>query len=87
MARRQDEDEDEDDEKPIYEQRARLDQVLQFFDFEFEKYSGYFEDPQRLEHFRVEYYNCVNAVEFQDELIAQLVEALLALRSQLRSGS
>mmetsp|Transcript_6428 Transcript_6428/g.11761 ORF Transcript_6428/g.11761 Transcript_6428/m.11761 type:complete len:228 (-) Transcript_6428:56-739(-) len=75
-----------DDEENIFEQRSKLDQVLQFFELEYEKFSGYFEDPQRMEGLRVEYYNCINAIEFQNEVLAQLVDELLSLRQALRRG-
>eukprot|EP00443_Scrippsiella_acuminata_P009508 CAMPEP_0115172704 /NCGR_PEP_ID=MMETSP0270-20121206/2952_1 /TAXON_ID=71861 /ORGANISM="Scrippsiella trochoidea, Strain CCMP3099" /LENGTH=284 /DNA_ID=CAMNT_0002585503 /DNA_START=35 /DNA_END=885 /DNA_ORIENTATION=- len=68
----------------IYEQKARVDQILHFFEAEEERYSAYFEDVDRLESLRVEYYNCVNAIEFQNELIAHLVDEVLELRRQLR---
>lgn len=35
---------------------------------------------------RIQYYNCVNAIEFQNEQLAQLVDELLELRSSLRSA-
>eukprot|EP00747_Dinoflagellata_sp_TGD_P212119 gnl/TRDRNA2_/TRDRNA2_85246_c0_seq1.p1 gnl/TRDRNA2_/TRDRNA2_85246_c0~~gnl/TRDRNA2_/TRDRNA2_85246_c0_seq1.p1 ORF type:complete len:262 (-),score=58.55 gnl/TRDRNA2_/TRDRNA2_85246_c0_seq1:84-830(-) len=73
-----------DDEPNIYEVRARVDQVLQFFEIEFDRYSPYVEDHARLESLRIEYYNCVNAIEFQCEIIAQLVEELLENRQLLR---
>ncbi|CAE7254584.1 unnamed protein product, partial [Symbiodinium pilosum] len=79
-------DKDACDDENIFEQRAKLDQVLQFFELEYEKFSGYFEDPQRMESMRVEYYNCINAIEFQNEVLSQLVEELLGLRSALRKG-
>ncbi|CAE7640953.1 unnamed protein product [Symbiodinium sp. CCMP2592] len=50
------------------------------------KFSGYFDDPQRMESMRVEYYNCINAIEFQSEVLSQLVEELLGLRGALRRG-
>lgn len=50
------------------------------------RYSGYFEDSEKIEALRVEYCNCVNAIEFQNEMLAQLVEELLEMRRQLRSG-
>eukprot|EP00435_Cladocopium_sp_Y103_P020923 s3255_g5.t1 len=74
------------DQEPIYEQRARVDQVLHFFDLEYEKYSGFFEDRERIESLRIEYCNCVNAIEFQNEMLAQLVDEVLQLRQLLRSG-
>mmetsp|Transcript_48017 Transcript_48017/g.114125 ORF Transcript_48017/g.114125 Transcript_48017/m.114125 type:complete len:259 (+) Transcript_48017:91-867(+) len=78
-------DEDEDEDGPnMFEQRARVDQVLHFFEAEFFKYDGYIEDAERLEAMRVDYYNCINAIEFQNELLSTLVEDLLGLRAQLR---
>mmetsp|Transcript_12456 Transcript_12456/g.36983 ORF Transcript_12456/g.36983 Transcript_12456/m.36983 type:complete len:247 (-) Transcript_12456:61-801(-) len=68
----------------LYERRARVDQVLAFFEMEHDRYKGYVQDADGLEALRVEYYNCVNAVEFQHELIAQLVEELLDLRRRIR---
>jgi len=76
-----------DDEPNIYEQRTRVDQVLQFFELEYERHEGYVEDAKRLEGLRIEYYNCINAIEFQNELIAQLVDELLELRSSFRAAS
>eukprot|EP00439_Symbiodinium_sp_Y106_P076144 s498_g15.t1 len=64
------------DDENIFEQRAKLDQVLQFFELEYEKFSGYFDDPQRMESMRVEYYNCINAIEFQSEVLSQLAPLL-----------
>ncbi|CAE7356691.1 unnamed protein product [Symbiodinium sp. CCMP2456] len=81
-----DADKDAYDDENIFEQRAKLDQVLQFFELEYEKFSGYFDDPQRMESMRVEYYNCINAIEFQSEVLSQLVEELLGLRGALRRG-
>jgi len=80
-----DEDEDDEEDGPnMFEQRARVDQVLHFFESEYHKYDGYIEDVERLESMRVEYYNCVNAIEFQNEIIATQVDELLLLRAQLR---
>mmetsp|Transcript_75407 Transcript_75407/g.140677 ORF Transcript_75407/g.140677 Transcript_75407/m.140677 type:complete len:254 (-) Transcript_75407:80-841(-) len=80
-----DEDEDDEEDGPnMFEQRARVDQVLHFFESEFHTYDGYIEDAERLEALRVEYYNCINAIEFQSEIIATQVEELLELRAQLR---
>lgn len=83
-----DEEQDPSDENApnIYEQRTRVDQILYFFEREHEHYAGYFKDAEELERLRVEYYNCINAIEFQNELIAQLVDEVLDLRLQLRCG-
>jgi len=73
-----------EDGPTIYEQRTRVDQVLAFFELEHDRFSPYVQDVNRLEQLRIEYYNCVNATEFQDELISQLVEELLDLRRNVR---
>lgn len=84
------EDDDErgydDDEPNIYEQKAKVDQILFFFENEFDRHKAYFKDQEAIEEEKVEYYNCVNAVEFQNEVIAQLVGELLDLRAQLRGS-
>lgn len=80
-------DEDEDFES-VYEQRARVDQVLQFFEYEWGKYEQYIEADERLseelEQHRIQYYNSINAIEFQAEQIAYLVDELLELRQEFR---
>lgn len=80
--------EDKDEDGPnMYEQKASVDQILHFFECEYDKFAAFVEDATKLESHRVEYYNCVNAIEFQNELISQLVEEVLDLRTQLRSGN
>mmetsp|Transcript_50234 Transcript_50234/g.160851 ORF Transcript_50234/g.160851 Transcript_50234/m.160851 type:complete len:245 (+) Transcript_50234:250-984(+) len=75
-----------EDEPTIYEQRVRVDQVLHFFECEYDRYAAFVQDADRLESLRVEYYNCVSAIDFQNEILAQLVDELLELRGCLRSA-
>lgn len=76
-----------EDEATIFEQRSRVDQVLNFFEREYDRYEAFVPDASRLEAQRIEYYNCVNAVEFQNELLAQLVDELLEIRAALRTST
>jgi len=75
-----------EDSKTIYEQKSRVDQILHFFETDHDRYVGYFKDLKKVESLRVAYYNCVSAIEFQNETLAQLVDEVLELRMQLRTG-
>lgn len=75
---------DDDRDSNIFENLARVDQVLYFFEFEFEKHMDFLLDEVELERSRVQYYNCVNAVGFQNEQLAYLVDELLSLRQTLK---
>jgi len=75
------------DEDP-YKEIARVDQVVQFFEYEASAVEGFIAaDPsfaEELEKKRVRYYNMVNSIYVQHEQIAFLVEELLQLRERLR---
>lgn len=77
----------EPDEQTVFEQRSGVDQILFFFESEYEKYEGYVKDIEGLEKLRIEYYNFVDAIDFQNELIAGLVDDLLQLRMSFRTSS
>lgn len=76
-----------EDDDP-YKELARVDQVLQFFEYEAESLEGYINEDfvfaEELERKRIAYYNMVNSVSLQNERIAFLVEDLLRLRKDVK---
>jgi hypothetical protein len=89
--------EDEDQEDEPYSDRARKDQILHFFEYEFERHEGYIPllqvgqhpDPKQtrkaIDDMRVAYYNCIDGIDFQNEVIADLVDTLVSKRKQFRA--
>lgn len=75
------------EETTVFEAKTKVDQVLHFFENEFERYEGYAPDAAALERQRIEYYNYVDAIEFQSEQMAYLVDELLQLRERIRMRS
>mmetsp|Transcript_28640 Transcript_28640/g.78727 ORF Transcript_28640/g.78727 Transcript_28640/m.78727 type:complete len:231 (+) Transcript_28640:71-763(+) len=75
------------DENP-YEELARVDQVVHFFEYEAPALEGFIAEDatfaEELERQRVSYYNMVNSVEVQNQRIMFHVDELLRLRSELK---
>lgn len=78
---------EEDDDNP-YREQARVDQVLQFFEFEAAGLAGFIaedaDQAEELESKRISYYNMVSSIIVQNERIAHFVDELLHLRTDLR---
>uniref|UniRef100_A0A7S3UMK2 Uncharacterized protein n=1 Tax=Oxyrrhis marina TaxID=2969 RepID=A0A7S3UMK2_OXYMA len=79
------------EEDDPYETISKKDQILAFLEYDFERHAAYLKEDgearqKDFEKLRVQYYNCINGIEFQNEQIAVAVNELLECREALRKN-
>jgi len=69
-------------EEQPYEQKEKVDQVLYFFEKEYDRYEGWLtpEEKEQFEKEQIAYYNAMNGVDFQNDQICHLIDELMELR-------